>query len=80
MDVVVITMGAFEALLNMRLVYQGEKGLEKARKTGKVFWFRCRELEVENSQNLWIEMEGEVPGHSPRYFKVLPEELEVVVP
>ena len=81
LDVVVVKdMGAFETLKNIPLLYQGEKGLEKAKKTGKVLYFRAKKVEVEDSDGLLIEMEGEVPGHSPTKFEIIPKEIKFIVP
>ncbi|MCX7734117.1 MAG: diacylglycerol kinase family lipid kinase [bacterium] len=81
LDVVIVKdMGSFETLKNMPLLYQGEKGFSKALDTGKVLYFRAKKVEIENSDNLMIEMEGEVPGHSPTKFEILPKQIKFLVP
>lgn len=81
LDVVVIKdMGPFETLKNIPLLYQGEKGFSKALGTGKVLYFRAKTVEVEKSDGLLIEMEGEVPGHSPTKFEIIPRQIKFIVP
>jgi len=81
LDVVIVKdMGPLETLKSMPLLYQGEKGLEKAKKTGKVIYFRAKKVQIQNSDGLLIEMEGEVPGHSPESFEIIPKQISVIVP
>lgn len=80
-DIVVVKDISFlETLTKIPLLYQGEKGIKKVEKTGKIAYFRARKLKIYNSENIPIEMEGEVPGHTPQYFEILPSEIEIIVP
>ncbi len=80
-DVVVVKdMGPIETLKSLPLLYQGKEGLEKAKRTGKVLYFKATRVEIENSDNLLIEMEGEVPGHTPKSFHIIPKQIDFIVP
>ncbi|MEM4326538.1 MAG: hypothetical protein QXU40_04500, partial [Candidatus Pacearchaeota archaeon] len=80
LDVVVVNMNALETFKNLPLLYQGEKGFSKALSTGKVIYFRAKNVYVENADGLFIEMEGEVPGHSPTKFELIPKQINFIVP
>jgi len=81
LDVVIVKdMNSIETLKNLPLLYKGEKGVEQAKKTGKVLYFRAKKVEVFEADNLMIEMEGEVPGHTPKYFEIIPKSIDFIVP
>jgi len=83
LDIVVVKdMNSIETLKSIPLLYQGEKGFEKAKKTKKVLYFRARTVEVEADEKdkIMIEMEGEVPGHTPKKFEIIPKGIDFIVP
>jgi diacylglycerol kinase family enzyme len=81
LDVVIVKdMNSIETLKNLPLLYKGEKGMEQAKKTGKVLYFRAKKIEIFDSDNLMVEMEGEVPGHTPKYFEIIPKSIDFIVP
>ncbi len=80
LDVVIVSMKALETFKSLPLLYQGEKGFSKALSTGKVTYFRAKNISIENADGLFIEMEGEVPGHSPKKFEIIPKQINFLVP
>ncbi len=80
LDITVVELGPFETLSKIRLLYKGKKGLEEAKKTGKISYFNATEVQVEGADGLMIEMEGETPGHSPEKFQLIPKQLDFIIP
>jgi diacylglycerol kinase family enzyme len=41
---------------------------------------RANEVRIESGKKLWLETDGEVLGHAPFSFSILPAALQVIVP
>ncbi len=74
LDITVITaMGKFEIIRNLNILYDG-KILEHP----KILGYRCKIFEVESGIPIYTEADGELLGHTPASFGIIPLALKII--
>jgi diacylglycerol kinase (ATP) len=74
LDVTVINgVGKLEIVRSLNMLYNG-----KILNHPKIDGYRCRSLQVNPEQCLWIEADGESLGHTPAGFSIIPSAVNIV--
>lgn len=74
LDVTVITgMGKLEIIRNLKILYNG-KILEHP----KIEGYRCSNFEVESDSVVYTDVDGELLGHTPATFSIIPLGIEII--
>ena len=74
LDVTVITsIGKFEIIRNLKILYNG-----KILSHPKIIGYRCKNFGVESELPIYAEADGELLGHTPASFSVVPLALKMI--
>jgi YegS/Rv2252/BmrU family lipid kinase len=74
LDITVITeMGKIEIIRNLGILYNGQ-----ILSHPKIKGFRCKTFSIESDQPIYLEADGELLGHTPAHFSLIPSGLKII--